>query len=273
MQLFFNNKFYESTTAVIPNASKAFRYGELVFETMRVQNKKILFFEMHFERMQIAAALLQFNLPKLFTAPILQKHIEATLAKNNLHTARVRVTIFKGEGGLFEIDNETLNILIETYTLPTQNYELNINGLDLCYYDTMLKTIDAFSNYKTGNHLIYAMAAQYAKQQKCNEAIISNVNNEIADTTISNIFIIKNEKIFTPPLGSGCVAGVFRNYLFYKISSIKEKELSKNDIRTASEIFVTNTIKGIQWVKQINDNTYTNTQVQKLWGKVMQDFI
>ncbi len=271
MQIFFNNKFYESTTPVIATDSKAFRYGELVFETIRVQNKKILFFESHFERLQNAATLLHFNLPKLFTAPILQKHIEVTLAKNNLKTARVRVTLFKGNGGLFENEESTLNLLIETYTLPTSNYEFNSNGLDICFYDSMQKPIDTFSNYKTGNHLIYTMAAHFAKQQKCNEAIVSNINGTIADTTISNIFIIKNEKICTPPITDGCVDGIFRKYVIEKIGTVVQESITKNDVLIADAVFLTNTIKGMQWVKRIENTQYESTAVEKLFTKIVYE--
>jgi branched-chain amino acid aminotransferase len=263
---FFNNKFYPSTTPIIPTDSKSFRYGELIFETMRVQNNEVLFWEEHFSRLQKAAQLLYIQFPKLFTAPLLLLHIKATLAKNNLTTARVRLTLFKGNGGLFEDDVDALNILIETYKLPTATYEFNSNGLELCFYDTMLKPIDAYSNFKTGNHLIYAMAAHYAKQQKCNEAIVSNCEGNVADTTISNLFIIKNDIISTPPITDGCVDGIYRKYLLSKINNVQVQTLRKIDVLQADAVFVTNAIKGIQWVKQVDNKKYESKLVESIFA-------
>ena len=269
MYIFFNNKFYEKTIPIIATDSKAFRYGELVFETIRVQNNNILFYKNHFERLQKSAALLFINFPPLFTQNLLQLHIEATLKKNKLSNARVRVTLFKGNGGLFENDSNALNVLIETYTLPNLKYEFNSNGLDICFYETMLKTLDVYSNYKTGNHLIYAMAAHYAKLQKCNEAIVLNTNNSIADTTISNLFIIKNNCIYTPPISEGCIDGIFRTIVIQNLNTVQQKILTKADVLNADAVFVTNTIKGIQWVKQIENKNFDAVLVEKIWHILM----
>ncbi len=269
MYLFFNNKFYDITTPILLAESKAFRYGELIFETIRFANNKIHFLPQHYIRLQNAANLLQINFPKLFNEKILELHLLSLIKKNNLQEARVRVTIFKGEGGLFENEENAFNILIESYTLPNPEYVINSNGLDVCFYKDIKKTTDTFSNYKTGNHLIYNQSALYAKAQKCNEAIVFNIHNQICDTTISNIFIIKDNYICTPPILDGCINGIMRNYILAHEKGIQEKSISENDILNADEVFVTNTIKGIQWVKQIEEKKYNCTKTIQLFKQLV----
>ncbi len=270
MYFFFNNKFYETNTSVITAESKAFRYGELVFETMRFRNGSIQFWDAHYQRLITAAKVLHFQFPKLVTQPILQKQIESLLQKNRLHNARVRLTVFKGNGGLFENDEQAFNILIETYNLQHEDYMLNENGLDLCVYRDLKKQYDILSAYKTGNHLLYNLAAHFAKQQKTNEAIVLNANDNIADTTISNLFIIKNEQIITPPITDGGVAGIMRQYLISNNQNIIQQSITIDELYAADAVFLTNSIKGIQWVKRINEVSYNLNGIGEIFNAFRQ---
>jgi branched-chain amino acid aminotransferase len=269
LYLFFNNKFYEATTPIIIADDKNYRYGESVFETMKCYKGKILFFELHFERLLKALALLQIQVPKHFKPQVLEDTIRQLTKKNKLNNCRVRVTISKGNGGLFEIDEKGFQLLIENYPLPQEAYEFNENGLVTGFYDAMQKTTDAFSNYKTGNHLLYNMAALHAKQQKWNEAFVSNTNHTICDSTISNIFMVKDDSITTPPLTDGCIAGVMRQYLISQFIekgiAFQEKSISKETLLTADEVFVTNCTMGIKWVKQVAEKTYTTSKAAQLF--------
>ncbi|HTB99960.1 MAG TPA: aminotransferase class IV, partial [Ferruginibacter sp.] len=130
------------------------------------------------------------------------------------------------------------------------------------------KTYDILSNLKHNNYLPYVMGALHAKKEKWNDAIILNSANRICDTTIANIFIIKDEIIYTPPLTEACVAGVMRNYIVRNSKSsgfeLIEKELTQEDVLNADEVFITNTIRNIQWVQSINNTTYNNTIIKKI---------
>ncbi len=269
MYLFFNNKFYETTTPIIIADDKNYRYGESVFETMKCYKGKILFFDLHFERLLKALSLLQIQVPRHFKPQVLEDTIRQLTKKNKLTNCRVRVTISKGHGGLFEIDEKGFQLLIENYPLPQEAYEFNENGLVTGFYDAMLKTTDTFSNYKTGNHLLYNMAALYAKQQRWNEAFVSNINYNICDSTISNIFIVKNDTITTAPLTEGCIAGVMRQYLLNQFLdhgiAFKEQAITKEDILMADEVFVTNCTMGIKWVKQVGEQTYITSKAAQLF--------
>lgn len=268
MYLFYNQKYHLANTPIIPASSKALRYGELVFETIKYSHNKLFFVEHHYNRLIQAANLLQLNIPIHFTQKILEQNINNLLAKNKLSTARVRVTLHKGEGGLFENDEKATNLLIETYNLPTPNYEWNSNGLDICLYSAIKKTIDTYSNYKTGNYLVYNMAALYAKQQKCNEAILLNTNNKVCDGTISTIFLVKNNTLITPPLSDGGVAGIMRQHIINHTQTIQQS-ITINDVITADEVVLTNVIKGLQWVKQFEDKKYENNYLLQLYNQII----
>ena len=90
----------------------------------------------------------------------------------------------------------------------------------------------------------------------------------VADTSIANIFLIKNKTIYTPSLAEGCIAGVMRQHL---ISLLKAKEMevcetaiSLNDVMEADELFVTNAIRGIKWVYHCNEKVFSNNVLKLL---------
>ena len=272
MSIFFtcNDKIYKEGTSVITPDNRSLRYGDGLFETIKTINGKMQLRDYHFERLFAGMDLLQFEIPKYFTVKYLEDKI-AELCKKNQHNnfARVRLMIFRGDGGLYDADNFP-NYIIQTWSIEQAN-ELNSNGLIIDVYHDTKKHCDKFANVKSNNFLPYIMAALHAKQLKVNDCIVLNNFDRIADTTIANIFIIKDNIIYTPPLTEGCVSGVARRLIIEKFSSkfkIIEKQLSIEELQNGDEVFLTNSIKGIRWVKQFRNTMYSNCLI-----KLIHDFL
>lgn len=260
-----NGKLLPEQEPVLLAANRGYRYGDGLFETMKMINGKIMLSEYHFERLFAGLVLLQFEIPKFFTAEKIQEHVLALCKKNSCeHLARIRLSVFRGNGGLYD-ENKTLEYLVECWPLNESVNSLNENGLAIGVYTDARKSCDRFSNLKSANFLIYAMAALYAKENKWNDSLLLNTNNRICDSTIANLFWIKDEKIFTPPLSEGCVNGVMRRYLVNELPgagyTIEQNTASIADLENADEIFLTNAINGIRWVREFRGNTYPNTKV------------
>lgn len=182
-------------------------------------------------------------------------------ARNSgIHASRIRITIFKGEGGLWETPSSSFNYLIQCWPLEHKDFFMNENGLDIGVFEAGRKACDAFSHLKSNNYQLYAVAAQYAKQQKWNEAVVLNQYGRICDTTIANLFFISGSQIHTPSLSEGAVAGVMRSYLMAQMQqagiTIQQGTYTVLDIQQADEIFLTNAFYGIRWVKQLGDQLY-----------------
>ncbi len=269
MSFFFtcNDKIYKEGTPVITADNRSLRYGDGLFETIKCINGIIQLRDYHFERLFAGMEMLQFEIPKYFTAEYLENRI-AALCKKNQHNnfARVRLMVFRGNGGLYDAENNFPNYIIQTWSVE-QAKELNSNGLIIDVYPDTKKLCDKFANIKSNNFLPYVMAALHAKQVKVNDCIVLNNFDRIADTTIANIFIVNDDIIYTPPLSEGCVAGITRRWLIEKFSSefkIIEKKLSIEDLQNADEVFLTNSIKGIRWVKQFRESRYNNIKAKKI---------
>jgi branched-chain amino acid aminotransferase len=117
------------------------------------------------------------------------------------------------------------------------------------------------------------MAAEYAKENKLNDCLVLNTKDHIADSTIANLFTIKNRIICTPALDEGPVNGVTRKYLLEKLRtagySIQEGVVTREEVGQADEVFLTNAINGIRWVRQCGKNYYANQETTRIYN----DFI
>lgn len=275
-ELFFiyNDKFYPANTPVITPGNRSLRYGDGLFETMKIVEGKIINKDFHFERLFNGLKLLQFEIPKNFNTVFLHDKIIGLVKKNkHVASARVRLMIFRGNGGIFDPENLRPNYIIESWPLSTP-MNLNENGLVVDVFPGAKKSCDSFSNLKSNNYLPYVMAGLFAKKNKLNDCIVLNSFDRVCDSAIANIFIIKKNKIFTPPLSEGCVAGVMRRWLLensgLKKYKILEKNLSVADIKDADEFFLTNSIYHLRWVKTFQEKNYPNKIATEIYNHIVQ---
>ncbi len=270
----YNGKYYEEGAAIITANSRALRYGDGIFETLKFKNDECILLEDHLKRLWLGLDLLQFEKPKLFTKQYLRDELEKLLRKNKETAARVRINIFKGNGGLYDAENYHPNFIIQTMPLKSDTGSLNGNGLQVCIYRDALKAIDNFSNLKHNNFLPYLMGAQFAKAQKCNDAVVLNHHLRICDSTIANLFMIKNGIVYTPTLAEGCVAGVMRKFILSHLPVLEieviESAITEEMLQNADEVFLSNSIYNMRWVAGINNKTYGNTITRSIYEKLAQ---
>ena len=252
----------------------SYRYGDGLFETMKMVKGDIINKEFHFERLFTGLSLLQFEIPKNFNAPFLEKKSKEIAAKNkHTNVARIRLMVFRGNGGIFDPENLLPEYIIETSSLPSEN-QLNENGLVVDVFPDAKKSCDLFSNLKSNNYLPYIMAGLFAQKNKLNDCIVLNSFERICDSAIANIFIIGDNNIYTPPLTEGCVAGTMRRWMLERFDLKKyhviEKKLSINDILNAEEFFLTNSISHLRWVRQFRDKNYSNKKIKEIYRHVLQ---
>lgn len=267
----YNGKTLDSAGSIVEAGNRGLRYGDGLFETIKMLNGKIVFEADHFNRLWDGLSVLQFEVPKHFSKAALAMSIKELAKKNNCEkAARIRINIFRGNGGLYDPVNHYPNYVIEAVPLSLGLDGLNSNGLVSGIYTRAFKSCDSLANLKHNNFLVYAMAAINAKKEKWNDAIVLNNHGRIADSTIANIFIVKNESVVTPALAEGCIAGVMRKNLISFLESnkwaIKETSITSEMLLQADEVFFTNSIYDIRWVKQIEHSTYTCNITKKIYN-------
>jgi branched-subunit amino acid aminotransferase/4-amino-4-deoxychorismate lyase len=243
--------------------NRSFRYGDGFFETIKVIDGKIILPHLHFTRLFSSLEKLHFDVPAFLTAEYLSTQI-LRVAEQNKHSplARVRLTVFRGDGGLYDEVSNFPNVLIQTLAGSEQSNYLNKEGFELDFFNEAKKSCDGFSSVKGNSYLPSLTGSLYVKKNKLNDCVISNCFNRIAETTIANVFIIRDGVIKTPSLAEGCVDGVMRRYLincFKKENfEVEEGEILHDELLQASEVFLTNAMYGIRWVKKVGSSNFSN---------------
>jgi branched-chain amino acid aminotransferase len=271
-----NGKIIAADQPALLASNKGYRYGDGLFETMKIVNGQILLENYHFERLFSGISLLKYGASKLFTPQKIKNEILALCKKNEcLELARVRLSVFRSNGGLYDANGD-LQYLIECWPLEKSINKLNENGLIIDIYPDAVKNCDQFSNLKSANFLPYTMAALFAKENKLNDCLVLNNFGRIADATIANIFVIKGGAISTPALQEGCIKGVMRRHLIEKLPAmgykLQEGELTISDLEKADEVFLSNAIYGIRWVKQFGNKMYSNSTVKNIYLKALSNY-
>ena len=261
-----NGSIIPISDAALPIDNGAFRYGYGLFETMLMQDSVIRLKDFHWERLFVGLKQLYFEIPSLMTPEWLETEVLRTVGENQAETrCRVRLQMYMGGGGLYSSEGRKPGFIIECFPLDEDTLKLNENGLVAGIANGLSKSMDSLSNLKSCNALIYAIAARQAKKHKWNDALVCNTKGNVIESAIANIFWIKDGIAYTPPLSEGCVAGVMRRYILEKVPVI-EKRLHVEELLDADEVFLSNAIKKIRWVGNIEGKMYGNEKIKKIYS-------
>jgi branched-subunit amino acid aminotransferase/4-amino-4-deoxychorismate lyase len=244
-------------------SNRAFRYGDSLFESIRVCNGKVMFLKDHLTRLKLGMTVLRMNVPAEFNYENVDGAIKLLLVKNKIgRNARIRLTVFRNEGGFYAPETNDISFLIEAENIDTEGYVLNQKGLWVDIYADIKKQINKLSNIKSGNALHYVMAGLAKTSMKLDECLLVNENGNIIEAISSNLFVVKNGCMYTAPLSEGCVDGIMRKQILKLAAANKvltfEMPLTVNALMNGDEIFLTSSIRGIRWVGQYKTKFFTN---------------
>ncbi|MFN5183589.1 MAG: aminotransferase class IV [Bacteroidota bacterium] len=269
----YNGHLISIYEPMVSFANRAFRYGDALFETIRVINGRIMFLPDHMRRIKLGMAMLRMNIPNEFSSDSIARLIHQLIKVNEINSdVRIRFTVFRNEGGFYTPVSNDISFLIETEDLTESGYQLNENGYTVEVYHEIKKPKNKLASLKSGNALIYVLAGIYKKDIKMDDVILLNEDGNICESVSSNIFFVKNGALYTPSLSESCVEGVLRKQVLEIAQQNRilcyEINIPLNTMLNSDEIFLTNAIQGVRWVGEYKTKNYQNKMaifmIQKL---------
>ena len=262
-KIIFNGKILKEENLIFNQFKRAVNFGDGFFETIKIFNKKPFNLENHFDRIIYSTDLLDIK----FTLSILDlnKSILILIEKNNIKSGSVRISVWRNSKGKYFPEENASSILINSRN-DNNDVFVERSFINIGFYKENLKSPSPLSNLKSLNSLLYVMASKYAKEYNFDDVILFNTNNNIIETTNSNLFILNYNKVITPPLKDGCVDGSMRKLLISIIKNkyeFEEESISENDLDSCSEVILSNSTYGVRGVKKINEKTYNNSNLYK----------
>ena len=267
--VFHKGEFVSDTATHIAKDNRAFRFGDGFFESMRIVNGKALFLENHFARVISTANALRIELPPDFTIDLLRSHILEVLRRNEItQGGRMRITFYRKSTGFYLPKQDELTYFIEAEPLADNEFVLNATGRMVDIFTDYKKEINKLSVFKTLNCQLYVQAAIHARDKGLDEALIQNNKLSIIESNSSNLFIVSNGVLYTPTLDDGCVAGTMRmniiNLALENKIKVYECTLNPQNLLAADEMFLTNAVRGIEWIVGYRTKRYFNDMSKRL---------
>ena len=244
----FNGELQHPDTINLTSENRAFKYGDAIFETVKVIPHKVIFWEDHYFRLMSSMRMLRMKIPMEFTLEFLENEILKTVAVHeNAISYRVRLNIFRKDGGFYTPKTNKIDFNIQVYENLYQikdSYSLDVFK-DFYNYSGLLSTI------KTNNRMLNTLASIFAEENDLDNCILLNEKKGVVEVTNGNIFIVKGSVIKTPALDQGCIKGIIRSKVIEIVQknkdfTIEETSISPFEIQKADEVFITNAIIGVQ---------------------------
>lgn len=256
----YNGQIIAQDTKVFGPNNRAYRYGDGLFETMRMMEGNLMFFKYHIDRLFKGMDTLKLKYHKAFDQEFIASEIFSLARTNKIFkNARIRFSVFREDGGWYTPEKNSFQYLIEMESLDSSNYNAE-RGLIVDVYRDVRKDYSALSSLKTINALPYVLAGVYRKENQLDECILLNKDNNIVESISSNVFLVKENKVYTPSITEGCIDGVMRKVVIEIIKKNKlalfETKLPVALLEHADEIFLTNSLQGIQTVVGMGPKRY-----------------
>jgi len=246
LKIWLDGELVDEADAKISVFDHGVLYGDGVFEGIRFYNGRVFRFEEHIKRLYLSAKAIVLNLQ--ISEEELSQAVLATIRANDLKDGYIRLVVTRGVGGLglnpFLCDKPSIFIISSAIQLyPEEHYE---NGLKLITCATRRPTPASLSpQVKSLNYLSNVMAKIECIQAGALEGIMLNEQGYVAECTGDNLFIVKDGVIHTPPISDGALDGITRKVIFALcnelVVEIKEQTLTRYDVFTADECFLTGT--------------------------------
>lgn len=259
--MLLNGSPHTVTSTLFGIGNRAFAYGDCIRETIHTCADRLCFFDMHLTHLRLGMEAAMMSIPEKFYNKdgSFAREVSKLITKNRVFRGSIiTITVFRATFAPKSTKPDTIEYTVHCEPLEELGYSLNSAGLKLGIApQNMMMTISPMSNYYTSDNEILRVAIRkQCFKDRLDDIITVNTAGHIVETANSgNLFIIKNNTIYTPPLADGCRADVMRRVILEKVApslgytTVSDKPLRESDINSkVEEMFVASTRDGIQWV-------------------------
>lgn len=261
MHVYVNGTIYPAEQASVSVLDHGFLYGIGLFETLRVYDRHLFLWEAHYAR--LCSGLLALRITPAWTSEELAAAVLQTIDANGLRDAYVRLSVTAGPEGVGLVadgyERPSLFVFakpVAPLTDPPQTKRLQMLKLPR-------QSAEGHQRFKSHNYLNNALAKQELGTRPDVEGVFLTRDGYLAEGIVSNLFWVKDERLFTPSLDTGILDGVTRQHVLLMAKRLglptKEGKFQPEALREADEVFVTNSVQEIVPVLEIDGHLVTST--------------
>lgn len=265
----YNGAIIEKADLPSADIARATMYGDAVFETLKMQEGKLFFIEDHYFRLMAGMRILRMPIPMDFTPEFFIEQAERLAEEVAIENGRLRIQVVRVADGKYTPSEDQSTVWwMELEELESIEYIHAEKGLTVDLFKDHYIQPGLLSTIKSSNSLPYVLGGVYARENNLDAVLMVNDNKMLVEANASNVFVLKGDVLRTAPLEDGALRGVFRKNLLNWGKEIglqvKEESINPFDLQKADEIWLTNTITGVQWVEKYRKNTYKGDKAKEL---------
>ena len=244
----------------------------------KIIKSKILFLEDHYFRLMSSMRVVRMEIPMNFTMEYFEEQIlDLAKAKNLENSSRARITVYRNDGGYYLPQNNTVSFLISAELLDNTFYSITHKEYKVDLYTDFYVTKQLLSSIKTTNKILNVTASIFANENDLDNCLLLNDSKNVVEALQGNIFMLKGNRLSTPPVSEGCLNGVMRKQILAlarKMENLEvvEEIMSPFDLQKADELFITNVIKGIQPITKYRKKEFS-ADLAKVLVEKLNEFI
>jgi branched-chain amino acid aminotransferase len=268
-----NGQIYANDDAFISIFNTSLISGDLIFENIIVSRNKVLFYEDHYFNLLSSMRILKIKIPMSFTPEFLEKQLLSLYAKSGFVDDNILMRILICNNVASKVNPNSVKYYI--YDIQKINYSsINFEKYTLDVFKDYFKNTGLLSNLTTNNQLIQRIGLRYCQENDFNDCVILNNSKTISESLNGNIFMVMNDKVFTPPLNDGSNNNVIRTKIIELINNdiegfdVIEQSLSVFDIQKSDELFISNINFGIQPVRKFRKKVFTDEITSLIMNKL-----
>ncbi len=271
----FDGNLIQDDTKYLNASNRAFSHGDALVETVRILSGKIAFWEDHYLRLMASMRILRMEIPMSFTMEFLQNEITRTIEANNMNegTASAQFTIYRKIGVDSSTETNAVSFIIQTKQLEAPFYNINTAPYVVDLFKEHYMNTDMLSTIATTNKMLQTVGSIYARENGFQDSLMLNSAKNVVQTLNGNLFLVQGTVIKTPPLKDGCENGVVRKKIIEIVGKLntyqlEEASISPFELQKADELFVTNTLIGIQPITVYRKAIFKSDVAKDLLGKL-----
>lgn len=265
--LIHNDKLVNSSEHEIL-LNRGFLYGDGFFETIRVYDSMPLWLNLHEERIEMTLEKLKMKKSPFLAKSQLSKLLWDIIEANKVDNGRLRLNVFRDSEGYYLPKSHDTSLLISAEQLSKPLYELNHDGLFMGLSEEVELPQNFMSSLKTFGRLNQVLASIEAQERGFDDLFVKNTAGNIAEATSSNVIVINGNLAITPPKSEGAIFGVMRSVVLKNMKKLgldhKIRPITSGDLLHADEIWLTNSVRGIQWVAGYKDKRFFCNLAKKM---------
>jgi branched-chain amino acid aminotransferase len=259
----FNGNIQDSSNFAIEK-NRGFLFGDAIFETIKVNNTKILFLEEHYLRLMASMRICRMEIPMNFTMEFMEEEILKLIdLQINKVSNRIRFSVFRNAEGFYSPASNDIQFIITCSELNSDKFSIVTSNYEIELFKDFHISKHLLSTLKTNNKMINVVASVFAKENGFDNCLLINDDKNVVEAINGNVFMKMGNQLITPPTSDGCLNGIMRKQIIALASKMEdiemiEKSISPFDLQKADELFISNVIMGIKPISKYRKKEFSS---------------